>query len=337
MNKHPKHTPEAFWKAWEDGNPALLSDEERAMFALARSLENLYAPPPQHQAHLWEQLRTRQDGALRRYHIRRHRMMFWKTTRNFATAAISLILLVVLLQWSIHSLPAKPASPMASITPASPLKLVGCPPGIFPLQPGEAPSNAATLGCQSVQVGNFWFTLLVYCDPSLKADGDSLIDGLGIWGQWDDQGTFQEGSLTEWWGPEGEEILIDTLSAPLATPITRFGGWIVQSPVDFTRPQVTLTSVHSVHTSDGTFGARLHLTLRATSTGWQVDNVRVDAVETPGARPTSPASTSVIAPPRLSWNSTPEEIRVKVQNPSWKSVWVAGTRTNMNEGWLQYG
>ncbi len=332
MSKQPPHPHEAFWEAWESGNPAALSEDERTMLALAHALEGLYAPPRQHQVRLWAQLRARHSTAMHHYHIRRHWMTLWKTTRNLTAAAISLILLVVLLQWSIHSLPGSPATPTAPVAPAAPLQVTGCFSDVPPLQAGEAPSNAATLGGQSVRSGDFWFTMLVYCDPSLKAGRDSLLDGLGIWGQWNDQGTFQEGSLTEWWGPEGEEILADVLSAPLPTPVTRFSGWMPQSPVDFTRPQVTLSFVHKVETPKGTFGARLRLTLHASATGWRVDNVTVDAVEKPEATPLAAPSTDIIPPQRLSLTSTPEEIRAKVQNPSWESVWVMGTRIEVRNG-----
>jgi len=297
---------ERFWQAWEQGDPAGLSPEDRALFALAQQMAQGTPPPRAHWERLWEQLVVRWRATQRR----RWMMRQMATLRRGLTVAAGLLLLVWVLQWAItrlrpQSAPATAVVPAATKSTAPRLAPSVCPTGMPPVDGNLAPSSAATLGGGSVQVGDFWFTLLAYCDPALQPGTDSAVGGLGVWVQWDYTGAPFDGFIYEWWGPEHGErdtaMLDATLSLP--TPVSHWGGWRLSADaVDFAQPQITLTFVERLDTPRGEFGARMSLTLRRGASGWLVDNVAVEPLQpaptsTPlGAGPTPALSTYVVQP-----------------------------------------
>lgn len=297
MNRNARHShADRFWQAWDMQDATALPPEDRALFALAQQLAEGTPPPHRHR----EQLRA---ILLARWHLvqrRRWLMQQLHIARQRLTVAIALTLLAGLLVWGITRLrpqpsPATAVHPVATSSAAPRLAPNVCPSTVPPRRADAPPADEAILGGGSVQVGDFGFTLLAYCDPTLQAGADSALGGLGVWVQWDYAGVPLEGTLYEWWGPESGQQEVTTWEAtPETLPLTvhRGGGWPLAAAAELGPSPLTLTYEERLDTPRGTFGAQLHLTLRRGTSGWQVDNVTVEPLRaaTPTPTPTMEAT-----------------------------------------------
>jgi hypothetical protein len=332
-----------FWDAWEREDPSALPPEDKGLFDLARRLQRADFQQPSQATLLRRRLRQHLMERTRHRQGRERIVATLSRPIRALAIALTLLLLIWVLQWSITNLRPQP-TPATRIPPTtSPISDASsrlspriCPSDTPPVtQTGL--TDAHILGGASVQVGDFWFTLLPYCDPTLDPDEQSDIGGLGIVVQWTYDGPPIAGQVLEWWGLAGHEEQIAALdTVQLTAGGRRMGG--IRLPrtaaVDLSRPEISLYFVERIEAPQGIYGALLRLTLRRGALGWLLDSSAVKALPMNSANglPLVTPSTTVQPPVRLRLDSTPQEIQARVLQPAWESLWLEGRLTAWPDG-----